>query len=105
MSQNSEKSAMDGVDPKLLMEAMMGEMRRLMRQELGEVHERLDRMEDSRQESPQYHNRRRERHEQRNVEDGSGKSEGDVEQGSVGSHRRNAQIGEFGIEKITTLMA
>ena len=105
MSQNSEKSAMDGVDPKLLMEAMMGEMRRLMRQELGEVHERLDRMEDSRQESPQYHNRRRERHERgmwRMVRADPREMMNKARWVAIGGMHK---IGEFGIGKITTLMA
>lgn len=56
MAQNSEKNATKGVDPKLFMEAIMGEMRHLMRQELRDVHEWLDRMENSRQDSPQSYN-------------------------------------------------
>ena len=105
MSQNREKIVADGVDPKLLMEAMMGKMRCLIRQELEEVHERLDRMENSRQESPQYHNRRRERHERgmwRMVRADPREMMNKARWVAIGGMRK---IGVFGIGKITTLMA
>ena len=35
-------------DPKLLMEALMGKMRRMFRVEMEQVHERTNRMENSR---------------------------------------------------------
>ena len=44
------------VDPKLQMEAMMGEMRRILKLELEQVHERMDRIENSRKERPQSSN-------------------------------------------------
>ena len=44
------------VDPKLHMEAMIGEMRRMLRLELEQVHKRKDRMENSRVEQPQSSN-------------------------------------------------
>ena len=47
------------VDLKLHMEAMIGEMRRMLRVELEQVHERMDRMENSRVEQPQSSNWRR----------------------------------------------
>ena len=66
MSNNSKNTA-DGTsvaaDPKLLMEAMMGEMRRMLRGELEQLHERVDRIENARVEQPQHvpHAHRRER--------------------------------------------
>ncbi|PKI61542.1 hypothetical protein CRG98_018038 [Punica granatum] len=51
MSHNSSKSIPEGAtelaDSKVLMEAMMSEMRRVMRLELEQVHERIDRMENT----------------------------------------------------------
>ncbi|KAA8532252.1 hypothetical protein F0562_032285 [Nyssa sinensis] len=40
-------------DPKVFMEAMMSEMRRVMRVELEQVHERIDQMESARERQPQ----------------------------------------------------
>ena len=44
------------VDSKLHMEAMTGEMRGMLRVEMEQVHERMDRMENSRVEQPQSSN-------------------------------------------------
>ena len=44
------------VDMKLHMEAMIGEMRRMFKVELEQVHEQMDRMENSKVESPQSSN-------------------------------------------------
>ncbi|GMN51970.1 hypothetical protein TIFTF001_021113 [Ficus carica] len=50
----SHNSITDGaIDPKLLMEAMMGEMKRVMRLELEQIHEQIDRMENTHVEQPQ----------------------------------------------------
>ena len=73
MSNNDSKGPLDGsevvVDPKVLMEALTSEMRRLMKSEMEQVHERMDRMEGTRLEQP--HNvpnvRRRERFQPRGV--------------------------------------
>ncbi|KAA8541413.1 hypothetical protein F0562_025376 [Nyssa sinensis] len=40
-------------DPKVFMEAMLSEMRRVMRVELEQVHERIDKMESARKRQPQ----------------------------------------------------
>ena len=57
MSHDSGKSiAKDDTklaDPKVFMEAMMSEMRRVMRMEMEQVHERIDQMENRREEQPQ----------------------------------------------------
>ncbi|GMN73211.1 hypothetical protein TIFTF001_053659, partial [Ficus carica] len=62
-SKNTTEGTTGAVDPKLLMEAMMGEMRRMLRGELEQLHERVDRIENARVEQPQHvpHARRRER--------------------------------------------
>ncbi|GMN58160.1 hypothetical protein TIFTF001_027265 [Ficus carica] len=50
----SHNSIIDGAtDLKLLMEAMMGEMKHVMRLELEQIHERIDWMENTRVEQPQ----------------------------------------------------
>ena len=41
------------VDPKVFLEAMMSEMRRVMKMEMAQVHERIDQMENKREEQPQ----------------------------------------------------
>ena len=55
---NSSKNTTEGTngvtDPKLLMEAMMGEMRRMLRGELEQLHEKVDRIENVRVEQPQH---------------------------------------------------
>ena len=37
-------------DPKMFLEAMMSEMRRVMKMEMAQVHERIDQMENRREE-------------------------------------------------------
>ena len=67
MTHNSGKSIAEDdtklADPKVFMEAMMSEMRRVMKIEMEQVHERIDQTENRREEQPQNgHNlRRRER--------------------------------------------
>ncbi|KAB1219945.1 hypothetical protein CJ030_MR3G022821 [Morella rubra] len=57
MSHNSGKSVSDDAttlaDPKVFMEAMVSEMRRMMKFEMEQVHERIDRMENSVEMQPQ----------------------------------------------------
>ena len=81
------------VDSKFHMEVMMGEMRRILRVKLEQVHEWMDRMENSRVEQPQSSDwRRRERVPSREViveeeYDGDGFDEED-EWESVVNNRR-----------------
>jgi hypothetical protein len=55
MTQDSGKSIAENdtklTDPKVFMEAMMSEMRRVM--EMEQIHERIDQMENRREEQPQ----------------------------------------------------
>jgi len=57
MSHDSGKSIAEDdaklADPKVFMEAMMSEMRRVMKMEMEQVHERIDQMENRREEQPQ----------------------------------------------------
>ena len=57
MSHNNAKSNAEGAtdlaDPKMFMEAMMSEMRRVMKLELEQVHERIDQMESTHEKQPQ----------------------------------------------------
>lgn len=96
----SHNSITDGAtDPKLFMEAMMGEMKRVMRLELEQIHERIDKMENTRVEQPQPapNVRRRERvqprHEAEDYEEfNEGGFEEEDERRSVGSVRRFGQV-------------
>ena len=51
MSQDKNKESMDEtprlVDPKLYIQAMVGELQRALRLEMGQIHDRLDRLESS----------------------------------------------------------
>ena len=94
---NNSKNTIEGTsgaaDPKLLMETMMGEMRRLLRGEIGQLHERIDRIENARVEQPQHvpHARRRERVPVRGEVDDYYRNDGeefDEGEDSAGSHRR-----------------
>ncbi|GMN64820.1 hypothetical protein TIFTF001_033906 [Ficus carica] len=49
-SKNTTEGTTGAADPKLLMEAMMGEMRRMLRGELEQLHERVDQIENTRME-------------------------------------------------------
>jgi hypothetical protein len=57
MSHDSGKSIAEGdtklANPKVFMEATMSEMRRVMKMEMEQVHERIDQMENRREEQPQ----------------------------------------------------
>jgi hypothetical protein len=57
MTQDSGKSIAENdtklTDQKVFMEAMMSEMRRVMKIEMEQVHERIDQMENRREEQPQ----------------------------------------------------
>ena len=50
MSRNNEEETQGGADQRLLVEALMGEMRRMLRTELGPIHERLDQVENTQRE-------------------------------------------------------
>ena len=91
MSQNTERNAGNDAPPptvpNLQIEALMGEMRRMLREECEQIHERLDRVEEGAQRRP-----RRGRVHQREYE-----NEGDLEgvvsddefdRMSTGNHRR-----------------
>ena len=89
---NGEESG--EVDPKLHMEAMIGDLWGMLRVGLEQVHERMDRMENSRVEQPQSSNwRRRERVPPREVRveeeeyDGDGVDEEDERQSIVNNRR------------------
>ena len=51
MSQDKSKESMEGTpgvaDPKLYIQALVGELQRALRMEMGQIHDRLDRMESS----------------------------------------------------------
>ncbi|GMN24020.1 hypothetical protein TIFTF001_045828 [Ficus carica] len=47
-SKNTTEGTTGAADPKLLMEVMMGEMRRLLKGQLEQLHERVDRIENAR---------------------------------------------------------
>jgi hypothetical protein len=57
MTQDSGKSIAKNdtklTDPKVFMEAMMSEMRRVMKIEMEQVHKRIDQMDNRREEQPQ----------------------------------------------------
>ena len=57
MSDNKDKGVTDDssipADLRIWKEALVGEMRRMMRGELDQLHERLDQVENSRAEQPQ----------------------------------------------------
>jgi hypothetical protein len=95
MSHDSGKSIAEGdtklADPKVFMEAMMSEMRRVMKMEMEQVHERIDQMENRCEEQPQNcrNLRRRERGPSREEDEeryGSGFDEEDRD--SIVNNRR-----------------
>jgi hypothetical protein len=96
MSHDSGKSIAEGdtklADPKVFMEAMMSEMRRVMKMEMEQVHERIDQMENRPKEQPQNGRnfRRRERVPPREEDEeryGSGFDE-EEDRGSIVNNRR-----------------
>ncbi|KAA8521351.1 hypothetical protein F0562_012030 [Nyssa sinensis] len=89
-------------DPKVFMEAMLSEMRRVMKLELEQVHEWIDQMESARERQPQNvpNLRRRERVQPREVrvEDeepyGAGFDEEDDQDSVVGNRRHGGWFRE-----------
>jgi hypothetical protein len=57
MTNDSGKSIAENdiklTDPKVFMEAMMSEMRRVMKMKMEQIHERIDQMENRHEEQPQ----------------------------------------------------
>ncbi|XP_057501092.1 uncharacterized protein LOC130785067 isoform X6 [Actinidia eriantha] len=97
MSANRDKSTTDDssipADLKLWKEALVGEMRQMMRGELEQLHERLDQLENSRAEQPQPVPRARRREGapiREEVNNYYGDEYGE-EEDSVGSRRRNGR--------------
>ncbi|PKI79453.1 hypothetical protein CRG98_000144 [Punica granatum] len=98
MSRNSANSIPEGAtelaDSKIFIETMMSEMRRVMRLEFEQVHERIDLMENKRVEQPRNapNARRRERVQPREVrvedEENYGAGFDEDDQDSVVSNRR-----------------
>uniref|UniRef100_A0A2N9FKL4 Retrotransposon gag domain-containing protein n=1 Tax=Fagus sylvatica TaxID=28930 RepID=A0A2N9FKL4_FAGSY len=85
-------------DPKLFMEAMMSEMRRVMKIEMEQVHERIDQMENRREEQKQNGRnlRRRERVPAREEEEeryGSGFDEEEDRDSIVNNRRPGGRFG------------
>ena len=99
MSQDQEKNTNEELPPTNLpnpqMQALLGDMRRMMRVELEHIHERLDRVEEGRQRGrPPFapNTPRRNRLHQREIDE-VGEFEGDdldeeFDRMSVASHRR-----------------
>ena len=96
MSRDSGKSIAEDdtklANPKVFLEAMMSEMRRLMKMEMAQVHERVDQMENRHEEQPQNGRnlRRRERVPPREEDEeryGSGFDE-EEDRDSIVSNRR-----------------
>jgi hypothetical protein len=86
-------------DPKVFMEAMMSEMRRMVKMEMEQIHERIDQMENRREEQPQNsHNlRRRERVPPREEDEeryGSGFDEEEDRDSIVNNIRPRGRFGE-----------
>uniref|UniRef100_A0A2N9G5R0 RNA-directed DNA polymerase n=1 Tax=Fagus sylvatica TaxID=28930 RepID=A0A2N9G5R0_FAGSY len=86
-------------DPKVFMEAMMSEMRRVMKIEMEQVHERIDQMENRREEQPQNGRnlRRRERVPPRQKDEeryGSGFDEEEDRDSIVNNRRPGGRFGE-----------
>ena len=86
-------------DPKVFMEAMMSEMRRVMKIEMEQVHEWIDQMENRREEQPQNSRnlRRRERVPTREEDEehyGSGFDEEEDQDSIVNIRRPGGRFGE-----------
>jgi hypothetical protein len=95
------------VDLKVFMEAMMSETRRVMKMEMEQIHERIDQMENRREEQPQNgcNLRRRERVPPREEDEecyGSGFDEEDRDSivNIIGDLEEDLE--KLGIAKITT---
>jgi hypothetical protein len=103
MTQDSGKSIAENdtklTDQKVFMEAMMSEMRRVMKIEMEQVHERIDQMENRREEQPQNGRnlRRRGRVPPREEEEeryGSGFDEEEDRESIVNNRRPRGRFGE-----------
>ena len=95
MSQNSQSEVQGGTDPKLQMEALIGEMRRMMKADMDQLHERMDRMENINRGQQQIplNRQRRERAAQRPAADyieefNEEDDDEDYDRHSVGNNRR-----------------
>jgi hypothetical protein len=103
MTQDSGKSIAENdtklTDQKVFMEAMMSEMRRVMKIEMEQVHERIDQMENRREEQPQNGRnlRRRGRVPPREEDEeryGSGFDEEEDRESIVNNRRPRGRFGE-----------
>jgi hypothetical protein len=103
MTQDSGKSIAENdtklTDQKVFMEAMMSEMRRAMKIEMEQVHERIDQMENRREEQPQNgcNLRRRGRVPPREEDEeryGSGFDEEEDRESIVNNRRPRGRFGE-----------
>jgi hypothetical protein len=103
MTQDSGKSIAENdtklTDPKVFMEAMMSEMRRVMKMEMEQIHERIDQMENRREEQPQNDRNLRRRgrvppREEDEVRYGSGFDEEEDRESIVNNRRPGARFGE-----------
>jgi hypothetical protein len=103
MTQDSGKSIAENntklTDPKVFMEAMMSEMRRVMKMEMEQIHERIDQMENRREEQPQNGRnlRRRGRVPPREEDEeryGSGFDEEEDRESIVNNRRPGGRFGE-----------
>ena len=87
MSQNTGDNNPQPTVPNLQLQAIMGEMRRLLREECEQIHERLDRVEEGAQRRP----RGRRVHQRENVNEGDFEgvvSDEEVDRMSTGTNRR-----------------
>ncbi|KAH9717072.1 hypothetical protein KPL71_021688 [Citrus sinensis] len=93
LEQNTNEEDQSTTTQNLQIQALMGEMRRMMRAELELIHERLDRVENTRAGQPQPvpQARRRERAPVRGEIDDYYKDEYDEREDSVGSYKRDEQ--------------
>ena len=93
LERNTNEEDQSATTQNLQIQALMGEMRRMMRAELELIHERLDRVENTRAGQPQPvpQARRRERALVRGEIDDYYRDEYDEGEDSVGSYRRDGQ--------------
>ena len=93
LEQNTNEEDQSATTQNLQIQALMGKMRRMMRGELELIHERLDRVENTRARQPQPvpQARRRERARVRGEIDDYYRDEYDEGNDPVGSYRRNRQ--------------
>src|SRR4051812_31058868 len=95
MCQNSQSEGQGGTDPKLQMEALIGEMRRMMKADMDQLHERMARMENINRGQQQIplNRQRRERAAQRPAADyieefNEEDEDEDFDRHSVGNNRK-----------------